>query len=80
VTPPAWRAIWIILSLALLAASLAAYLLRPKPPPRLTLAPASYDALRGWRDDALAVSLPALLRSCKAALAKPDGAPLDAWG
>jgi len=78
VTRRARHAVWIILSLALLAAASSFYLLRPKPPPRLTLAPGSYDQLLGWRDDAVAASLPALLRSCKAFLAKPDGAPLDA--
>jgi membrane-bound lytic murein transglycosylase A len=78
VTRPAWRAIWIILSLALVAAGFAVYLLRPRPPPRLTLAPANYDQLQGWRDDAVAAALPALLRSCKAILAKPDVAALDA--
>ena len=77
-TRRARHAVWIILSLALLAAASSFYLLRPKPPPRLTLAPGSYDQLLGWRDDAVAASLPALLRSCKAFLAKPDGAPLDA--
>jgi len=75
---PAWRATWILLSLALLVGGLVAYLLRPKPPPRLTLSPGNYDQLLGWRDDAIAAALPALLRSCKAVLAKPEGAPLDA--
>jgi len=79
VTRRAWRATWIILSLAPITAALAFYLLRPKPPPRLTLAPGSYDQLIGWRDDGVAAAaMPALLRSCKAVLAKPDGAPIDA--
>ncbi len=75
---PAWRAAWIALTLALLAAGLTGYLLRPKAPPRLTLAPRGYDQLLGWRDDASALAIPTLLRSCAAFLAKPDGAPLDA--
>ncbi len=62
---------------ALILAALLAYLLRPKAPPRLTLAPVRYDQLRGWRDDRLAAALPALLRSCAAVLKKPDGAALD---
>ena len=77
-TRPAWRATWIVLSLALLAAGIIVYLLRPKPPPRLTLALGSYDQLLGWRDDSTAAAMPAFLRSCKAFLAKSDGAPLDA--
>ncbi len=77
-TRPLWRAAWIALALGLLASALAVYLLRPKPPPRLTLAPRAYDQLIGWRDDGIAAALPALLRSCAAFLAKPDGAPLDA--
>ena len=73
-----WRSAWIILSLALLAAAITAYLLRPKPLPRLTLAPAGYEELAGWGADGVSASLPALLRSCAAFLAKADGAPLDA--
>jgi len=70
--------VWIALALLLLAAAgVAYYLLRPKPPPRLTLALARYDQLDGWRDDRVAAALPTLLRSCKAILAKADGAPLD---
>ncbi len=77
-TRRAWRGIWIALSLTLLAAALATYLLRPKAPPRLTLAPGRYDQLIGWRDDRIAAAIPALLRSCAAFLAKSDNAPLDA--
>lgn len=77
-TRRAWRASWIVLALLLIAAACTAYLLlRPKPPSRLTLAPARYDQLEGWRDDQIAAALPALLRSCKKILAKPDSAPLD---
>jgi membrane-bound lytic murein transglycosylase A len=78
VTRPLWRTAWIILPLALLAAAIIAYLLRPKPPPRLTLAPAGYEELAGWGEDGASAALPALLRSCAAFLAKADGAPLDA--
>jgi membrane-bound lytic murein transglycosylase A len=79
VTRRARRTIWIILVLVLLAAAAAGYwLLRPKPPPRLTLVPAGYDQLDGWGDDRVAAAIPALLRSCKAILAKSDAAMLDA--
>jgi membrane-bound lytic murein transglycosylase A len=65
------------LSLALLLAGLLAYFLRPKAAPRLTLAPVRFDQLRGWRDDPMAPAIAALLRSCAAVLAKPDGVALD---
>ena len=75
------RAGWLAVSAALLlviAAAIAFWLLRPKPPPRLTLALARYDQLTGWHDDRVAAAVPALLRSCAAFLAKADDAPLDA--
>jgi membrane-bound lytic murein transglycosylase A len=80
VTRLARRGAWLALalSLTLLLAVLAAYLLRPKAAPRLTLAPVRFDQLRGWRDDPMAPAIAALLRSCAAVLAKPDGAVLDA--
>jgi membrane-bound lytic murein transglycosylase A len=56
---------------------LAAYLLRPQPPPRLTLAAVRYQQLAGWADDKVAAAIPAFLRSCAAFLAKPDDASLD---
>jgi membrane-bound lytic murein transglycosylase A len=73
------RRAWIALSLipALILAAFLVYLFRPKAPPHLTLAPVSYDRLRGWRDDRIASAIPALLRSCAALLAKPDGAAFD---
>src|ERR1051326_597737 len=74
----AWRGAAIILALGLLFGAIAAYLLRPKPPPHLTLAPARYDQLVGWRDDKLAAVIPVLLRSCAGFLAKADTAALDA--
>jgi hypothetical protein len=74
VTRRSWIALSLGLALALILAALLNYLLRPKAPPRLTLAPVRYDQLRGWRDDRLAAALPALLRSCAAVLKKPDGA------
>ncbi len=36
----------------------------PAPPPRLTLAPASFADLAGWNDDATAAALPAFQKSC----------------
>lgn len=72
-------AIWIALSLSVLAAAIGGYLLlRPKPAPRLTLTPARFAQLDGWRNDRAAAAIPALLRSCGAILAKADTAPLDA--
>jgi peptidoglycan lytic transglycosylase A len=75
VTPAVRRGAWIALALVLAAA---AFLFRPKAPPRLTLVPSRFDQLVGWRDDPAARALAAFLRSCAAFLAKPDGAPLDA--
>ena len=76
---PLWLALGIgagLLLVALLGALLF-YLLRPKPPPRLTLVPAPYESLAGWREDAVAAAVPALLRSCAAFLKKPDDVSLD---
>jgi membrane-bound lytic murein transglycosylase A len=78
VTRRAWRGAWIALSLALILAAPLAYFLRPKAAPRLTLVPARFDQLRGWRDDQMAAAIAALLRSCVSFLAKPDSAALDA--
>jgi membrane-bound lytic murein transglycosylase A len=78
VTRRAWRIAGLGLLLLLSIVALAAYLLRPPPPPRLTLAPARFDQLNGWRDDMVSLAVPALLRSCAAFLAKPDEAPLNA--
>jgi membrane-bound lytic murein transglycosylase A len=60
-----------------LVAWLLAYLFYRKQQPRLTLAPATFDQLAGWRDDRVAAALPALLRSCAAIVAKPDGPTPD---
>jgi membrane-bound lytic murein transglycosylase A len=49
-------------TLALLA--LAACAPRQQPPPHLTLSPARFADLPGWRDDDVAAALPAFLRSC----------------
>jgi len=78
VTRRAWLALSLAVVLALISAAIVTYLVRPKPPPRLTLTPARFDQLRGWRDDRIAAALPALLRSCAAIRAKPDSAALDA--
>ena len=81
-TRRAGRAVRIALSLALITALILAavltYLFRPKAPPRLTLAPASYNQLVGWRDDRIASAIPTLRRSCAGFLAKSDDAALDA--
>jgi membrane-bound lytic murein transglycosylase A len=63
---------------ALLVVAAAAYrlLLRPPAEPRLTLAPARFDALTGWGEDRVAAALPALLRSCRKLLTKPENAPV----
>ena len=75
-TRGAWYALGIGLGLAVIAAAAAFYLLRGKPPPRLTLAAASYHQLIGWRDDRLAAAIPALQRSCAVLLMRPDAAVL----
>jgi peptidoglycan lytic transglycosylase A len=64
--------------LAIVAAAAAFYLLRGKPPPRLTLAAVRYDQLLGWREDHISAAIPALQRSCTALLARADEAVLEA--
>jgi membrane-bound lytic murein transglycosylase A len=66
-----------ILGLALVLALVALYLLRPPPPPRLTLTPGRFEDLPGWRDDHVAAAIPPFLRSCAHHLGKADDAPLD---
>jgi membrane-bound lytic murein transglycosylase A len=78
VTRRAWYALGIGLGLAVIAAAAAVYLLRGKPPPRLTLAAASYDQLVGWREDRLSAAIPALQRSCTVLLTRADAAVLEA--
>jgi membrane-bound lytic murein transglycosylase A len=78
VTPGARRLAASIVVLVALGAAVGAYLLWPKPQPRLTLTVARFDQFSGWQDDHVAAALPALLRSCAAFLAKSDDAPLDA--
>jgi len=77
VTPRARRAAWVALALSPLLLGVLYYLLRPRPPDRLTLAPADFSQLAGWSHDQVAAALPALLHSCAAILAKPDAAALD---
>ncbi len=73
---------WIGLALAVLLVVAAALyrLLAPSSPlePRLTLAPVGFAGLNGWNDDRVAAALPALLRSCRKLLAKPDNAAVGA--
>ena len=74
-----WRILLVIVALVLVLAGAALfyYLQRGKPPPRLTLAPAKYEQLAGWRDDAVAAAIPAFLKSCAAIVSRSDGAALD---
>jgi len=78
VTRRAWYTLGIGLGLAVIAGAIAVYLLRGKPPPRLTLAAARNDQLVGWREDRLAAAIPALQRSCAALLTRADEALLEA--
>jgi peptidoglycan lytic transglycosylase A len=81
VTTQARQAVWLGLGVALLLAVAALlYLLRPAPPPRLTLVPAAIDQLAGWREDDVAAALPALRRSCDKLLRRPGAAPLGPRG
>jgi len=61
VTARSWRILLLVigLALALTAAAIVVYLPRGKPAPWLTLMPAQYDQLAGWRDDSVAAALPA---------------------
>jgi membrane-bound lytic murein transglycosylase A len=43
---------------------------------KLTLEPAAFKDLPGWRDDAVEAAIPALLRSCGRIAALPDDSPL----
>ena len=67
--------------LALLALALWLILRRPKgAEDHLVLAPAGFSDLPGWREDKIARSLPALLRSCSRITALPVEAPLGGDG
>lgn len=46
-------------------------------PPRLTLEPAAFDRLSGWRQDGAAAAVLPFLKSCARFLARPDQAPFD---
>ena len=73
------RAAWIgaALGLIVLIGAIAVWLLRPAPPPHLTLTAARYDDLAGWQEDDVVAALPAFVRSCHRFLKRPDDAPLD---
>ena len=75
---PGWRyAAWALGLIAVAAlASLIVYLLRSPPPARLTLAPARYERLVGWAEDAVAAAVPAFLRSCSALQRAAANSPL----
>jgi membrane-bound lytic murein transglycosylase A len=73
-----WVLLVVLLALTLIAGALAYYLLQQKPGPRLTLAPARYNDLIGWQDDAVAAAIPAFLKSCGALVPRAETAPLDA--
>jgi membrane-bound lytic murein transglycosylase A len=66
-----------LLALILALVLLLTHLLREPPPARLTLAPAKFGDLPGWRDDHVAAAIPAFLRSCAHYLGKTDDALLD---
>jgi len=73
-----WRTLLVVVALALvLACATFYYLQRGKPAPRLTLAPAKYEDLAGWRDDAVAAAIPAFLKSCTVIVSRAEGAALD---
>jgi membrane-bound lytic murein transglycosylase A len=79
VTARSWRILLLVigLALALTAAAIVVYLQRGKPAPRLTLMPAQYDQLAGWREDSVAAALPAFLKSCAAVASRSATAALD---
>jgi membrane-bound lytic murein transglycosylase A len=78
VTARSWRILLLVIGLALvLTAPVVVYLQRGKPAPRLTLAPAQYDQLSGWREDAVAAAIPAFLKSCAAVASRSVAAALD---
>src|SRR5262245_15532867 len=75
---PARRAALLGVIVLVVAAAVATYfILRPAPPPKLTLKQARFDQLAGWSDDDAAAALPALLKSCGAVTAHNDGDTLD---
>jgi membrane-bound lytic murein transglycosylase A len=75
---PARRAVLLGAIVLVVAAVIAAYLvLRPAPPPKLTLKQARFDQLAGWSDDNVAAALPALFKSCAAIVTHGDGDALD---
>ena len=78
-TARSWRILLLVigLALALTAAAIVVYLPRGKPAPWLTLMPAQYDQLAGWRDDSVAAALPAFLKSCAAVASRSATAALD---
>jgi membrane-bound lytic murein transglycosylase A len=77
-TGRSWVLLVVLIALALIAGGTAYYLLSPKPGSRLTLAPARYEELLGWRDDPVAAAIPAFLKSCVALAARSDAAAFDA--
>ena len=66
--PVRWRHAWPILAL-LASACQVAPPVTPPPAPRVVFAPASFGALPGWRDDAIAQAWPAFLVGCRALVA-----------
>ncbi len=66
--------------LVALAFALAACAPRPPAPPHVTLAPARFADLAGWRTDAVAAALPALRKSCAVLVARANGAPVGPDG
>ncbi|HEV2098953.1 MAG TPA: hypothetical protein VGR45_08495, partial [Stellaceae bacterium] len=50
-------------------------LVRDAGPPRLTLEPAGFDELAGWKADDVAAAVPAFLKSCARFQSEADAAP-----
>ncbi|HEY3917461.1 MAG TPA: murein transglycosylase A [Stellaceae bacterium] len=63
-----------LLAFVCLATLLAGCAPAQKPPPQLTLTPARFDNLPGWRDDNAAASLAVFVTSCAALDRRPDSA------
>jgi membrane-bound lytic murein transglycosylase A len=80
---PRRRLILLVASLAVLMLALALWLTLRRTRQatgHLVLTPATFADLPGWREDAIAQALPALLRSCRRLASLPEGEPLGRDG